>query len=205
MRCPARRYAAAGVRNYGIGVVKTAERLGEALELLWGTAAVNTRNSCRAGVLSWLGRCRERGYEGPMVPAWAKRLAVPDSEIPARSKMGVDRLIARREVRLWEKTLWWMLYEPPGGSGEILGVDIEELDLAGRPCLVKAEDARTKARRRGQSREDYVPEPVYGGADTWPARLSYEQARALLDEHTACWGLHEYRYSALPHLGGRRR
>ncbi len=51
------------IRSYGIGVGKTAERLGEArplasiadieideaLELLWGTAAVNTWNSRRAG------------------------------------------------------------------------------------------------------------------------------------------------------------
>jgi integrase len=168
------------VRNYGIGVAKTAERLGEArplasvaddeigeaLELLWGTAAVNTWNSRRAGVLSWLGWCRERGYEGPMVPAWAKRLAVPDSETPARSKMLVDRLIARREVHLREKTLWRMLYETAGRSEEILGVNIEELDFAGRRCPVKAKGARTKARRRGQSREDYVLEPVYWDAGT---------------------------------------
>lgn len=67
------------IRNYGIGVGKTAERLGEArplasvaddeigeaLELLWGTAAVNTWNARRAAVLSWLGWCRERGYDGP--------------------------------------------------------------------------------------------------------------------------------------------
>ncbi len=39
------------------------------------------------------------------------------------------------------------------------------------------------------------------------ARLSYGQARALLDEHTAVrgpgtgWDLHEYRRSALSHLG----
>ena len=59
------------VRNYAIGVGKTAERIGEArplgsvaddeigeaLELLWGTAAVNTWNARRAGVLSWLGWC----------------------------------------------------------------------------------------------------------------------------------------------------
>ncbi|ONK14327.1 hypothetical protein STBA_51110 [Streptomyces sp. MP131-18] len=51
------------VRAYGIGVGKTAERLGEArplssvaddeigeaLELLWGAAAVNTRNSPAGG------------------------------------------------------------------------------------------------------------------------------------------------------------
>jgi hypothetical protein len=45
----------------------TDDEIGEALELLWGSAAVNTWNSRRAGVLSWLGWCRERGYEGPMV------------------------------------------------------------------------------------------------------------------------------------------
>jgi hypothetical protein len=43
--------------------------------------------------------------------------------------------------------------------------------------------------------------------DTGLARLSYDQARALLDEHTAVrgpgtgWDLHEYRHSALTHLG----
>ncbi|WP_424534332.1 hypothetical protein ACOZ38_29030 [Sphaerisporangium viridialbum] len=43
--------------------------------------------------------------------------------------------------------------------------------------------------------------------DTGLARLSYGQARALLDEHTALrgpgtgWDLHEYRHSALTHLG----
>lgn len=77
------------VRNHGIGVGQTAERtgggrppasvaddeIGEAPELLRGTAAVNTWNSRRAGVLSWLSGCRERGYEGPAVPVRAKRLA----------------------------------------------------------------------------------------------------------------------------------
>jgi hypothetical protein len=70
------------VRNYGIGVGKTAERIGEtrplgsvaddeigeALELLWDTAAVNTWNARRASVLSWLGWCAEYGYDGPSVP-----------------------------------------------------------------------------------------------------------------------------------------
>lgn len=43
--------------------------------------------------------------------------------------------------------------------------------------------------------------------DTGFARLSYGQARALLDAHTALqgpgigWDLHEFRHSALTHLG----
>ena len=43
----------------------------------------------------------------------------------------------------------------------VVTVNIEDLDFAGRRCQVKAKGARTKARRRGQSREDYVLEPVY--------------------------------------------
>ncbi|BAU81403.1 recombinase [Streptomyces laurentii] len=110
---------------------KTAERLGEArplasvaddeiggaLEQLWGEAAVNTWNARRAAVLSWLGWCAERGYEGPQVPAWVKRMAPPDSDTAARSKMAIDRLIARRDVRLREKTVWRMLYETVARPG----------------------------------------------------------------------------------------
>ncbi|WP_329084037.1 tyrosine-type recombinase/integrase [Streptosporangium sp. NBC_01469] len=247
------------IRTYGIGVGKTAMRLGEdrplasvaddevgeALELLWGTAAVNTWNARRASVLSWLGWCRERGHEAPAVPAWTKRLAVPDSDTPVRSRAAIDRLIARREVHLREKTLYRMLYESAGRAEEVLGVNVEDLDFAGRRCQVKAKGARAKARRRGQVREDFVLESLYWDAgtarllprllkgrtrgpvfvahrrpgagkvvsardvcpDTGLARLSYGQARALLDEHTATsgpgtgWDLHEFRHSALTHLG----
>ncbi|MEU7898800.1 hypothetical protein AB0B45_38840 [Nonomuraea sp. NPDC049152] len=76
------------VRNYGIGIGKTVERLGETrplmsvadeeigevLELLWGSAAVNTWNARRASVGAWLAWCRERGHDAPVVPVWVKRL-----------------------------------------------------------------------------------------------------------------------------------
>ncbi|HEY9472252.1 MAG TPA: hypothetical protein VIS06_00210 [Mycobacteriales bacterium] len=38
-----------------------------------------------------------------------------------------------------------MLYETAGRAEEILGVNIEDLDFAGRRCPVKAKGARTKA------------------------------------------------------------
>jgi hypothetical protein len=83
------------LRNYGIAVGKTADRLGgarplasvvddevgEALELLWGAAAVNTWNTRRAAVLSWLAWCAERGYDGPAVPGRdLSRRDLPTSE-----------------------------------------------------------------------------------------------------------------------------
>lgn len=248
------------LRSYGTGVGKTADHLGDArplatvlddeigaaLELLWGEAAVNTWNARRAAVLSWLGWCAERGYDGPAVPAWVKRMTPPDSETPAHTKMAIDRLIARRDVHLREKTLWRMLYETCARAEEILGINIEELDLAGRRAPVKAKGAQPRTRRRGAPREDFVLEPVFWDAgtarllprlikgrtrgpvfvthrrpgpgkvvsprdvcpDTGLARLSYGQARALLDAHTVLggvpgtgWDLHEWRHSGLTHLG----
>ncbi|MFC9331876.1 tyrosine-type recombinase/integrase [Kitasatospora sp. NPDC057015] len=247
------------VRSYGIAVGKTAERvgegrplasvedgeIGEALELLWGPSAVNTWNARRGAVLSWTSWCAERGYDGPTVPAWVKRMAVPESHTPVHSKTAIDRLIARGDVHLREKTLWRMLYETCARSEEVLDVNVEDLDLAGRRCPVKAKGTQSKGRRAGQTREDFVLEWVYWDAgtalllplllkdrtrgpvfvthrrpgpgkvvsprdvcpDTGLARLSYGQARPLLDGHTAVqgpgtgWDLHEYRHSGLTHLG----
>jgi integrase len=246
------------LRSYTTAVTKTAEQvgvvrplaavadeIGGALELLWGESAVNTWNARRAGVLSWLGWCREQGQTAPAVPAWVKRMTPPDSDTPVRSRTAIDRLISRRGVHVREKTLWRMLYETCARAEELLGVNIEDLDLAGRCCPVKPKGARPKRRRRG-GREDYVLEPVCWDAgtarllprliknrthgplftthrkpgpgkvltprdvcpDTQLARLSYGQARAVLDAATCIgqeigtgWDLHEYRHSGLTHLG----
>ncbi|MGN9847539.1 tyrosine-type recombinase/integrase [Nonomuraea sp. H19] len=251
------------VRAYAAGVGKIALRLGkhrplavvaddeigEALEALWGGAAVTTWNARRAAVLSWLAWCRERGQAAPAVPGWAKRSATPDSQTPARSKTAIDRLIACRDVGVREKTLYGLLYETAGRAEEILTPNVEDLALTARQARVKAKGARAKTRRRGQAREDFVLETVYWDAgaarllprllkgptrgpvfvthrrpgpgkvvslrdvcpDTGLARLSYGQARALLDEDTALngpgtgWDLHEFRHSALTHLARRVR
>jgi integrase len=108
-------------------------------------------------VLSWLGWCRERGHTGPAVPAWAKRLPPPDSATPVRSKTAIDRLIARREVGLREKTLYRMLYETAARAEEILALNVEDLDLAQRRAPVKAKGAATR-RRGSAAREDAVRE-----------------------------------------------
>lgn len=86
------------IRGYATAVGKTADRLGvhrrlavviddevgEALESLWGTAAVGTWNARRAAVGSWLYWCRDRG-DAPAVPGWCKRLAVTSSPRARRS------------------------------------------------------------------------------------------------------------------------
>ncbi|GGU62563.1 hypothetical protein GCM10010259_61500 [Streptomyces daghestanicus] len=84
------------LRPSGIGVGATAGHLGAArplatvvddeidgaLEHPWDEAAVSTWNARRASVLSWLSWCAERGYDGPAVTAWMKRMPPPDAETP---------------------------------------------------------------------------------------------------------------------------
>ncbi|USQ86085.1 site-specific integrase [Streptomyces phaeoluteigriseus] len=62
-----------------------------------------------------------------------------------------------------------MLFEPAGRADEIQGVNIEDLDFAGRPCQVKAKGTKARSRRRGQTREDFALETGYWDAGT--ARL----------------------------------
>jgi integrase len=168
------------VRTYGVAVGKTVERLGgsrpfstvaddeigEALELLWGAAATNTWNARRAAVLSWLSWCRERGFDGPAMPAWTKRLTAPDSGTPARSRSAIDRLLGRPEVHLREKALWWMLYETAARAEEILSINVEDLDMAGRCAPVQAYNTRPRGRGRDGGCEEFAPETVRWGVGT---------------------------------------
>ncbi|BDT96931.1 hypothetical protein IFM12275_69070 (plasmid) [Nocardia sputorum] len=255
-------------RAYGIAIVKTVDALdgpgpdgligrsraldsvtdaeiGAALESLWGQAAVNTWNSRRAAVGKWLSWCAEQGWDAPKLPASAARSTPPDSETPVRSRTAIDRLIARREVHVREKTLWRMLYETCARAEELLQLNIEDLDQASRCARVKSKGAKPRTRRRGPAHHEHVLEIVYWDAgtarllprllrgrtrgpvfvthrrpgpgkyladrdvcpDTGLARLSYDQARDLLDAATAIdgpgtgWDLHELRHSGLTHLG----
>ena len=112
--------------------------------MLWGTAAVNTWNARRAAVLSWLAWCRERGHDGPAVPAWAKRMAPPDSRDAGALEDG-DRPADRPAggTPAGEDAVADAVRDRRAAE-EILGVNIEDLDLAGRRCPVKAKGARRR-------------------------------------------------------------
>ncbi|MCP9619055.1 site-specific integrase [Nocardia otitidiscaviarum] len=206
---------------------------------------MNTWNARRAAVARWLSWCAEQGWTAPSVPASAARSTPPDSDTPVRSRTAIDRLIARREIHLREKTLWRMLYETCARAEELLQLNIEDLDLAGRCAAVKSKGAKPRTRRRGAAHHEHVLENVYWDAgtarllprlirdrtrgpvfvthrrpgpgknvadrdvcpNTGLARLSYDQARDLLDAATAVdgprtgWDLHELLHSGLTHLG----
>lgn len=65
-----------------------------------------------------------------------------------RSRTAIDRLISRRDIRLGEKTLWRMLYETCARTEELLQLNIQDLDLAGRCARMKSKGAEPRTRRR---------------------------------------------------------
>ena len=80
---------------------------------------------------------------------------------------------------------------------------VEPICLRGRTCGPVFVTHRQPGPSKLFAQRDVCP-------DTRLVRLSYGQARALLDVHTAVggvpgtgWDLHEYRHSGLTHLGER--
>ena len=56
----------------------------------------------------------------------------------------IGRLLTRRDIPLREKTLWRMLYETTARAGEILALNIENLELDARRARITAKGGATK-------------------------------------------------------------
>jgi integrase len=125
---------------------------------------------------------------------------------------------------LRDKTLWWLLYETAARAGEVLALNVEDLDLARRRAVVigkcgraeligwETKTARLMPRLLHQRRNgptflaDIAPAPGRQPAladldpDTGRARLSYRRAAELFKEASGGWTLHQLRHSRLTHL-----
>jgi integrase len=135
----------------------------------------------------------------------------------------LERLWQRREIPIRERTLWRMLYETAARADEILGIDIQDLDIPNKRARVGSKGGDTDyvffqagtarllprllgGRKRGPVFLSHLapsPARVPASLDLCPitgrARLSYRRAEELLVEHTG-WTLHQFRHSALTQL-----
>jgi integrase/recombinase XerC/integrase/recombinase XerD len=139
----------------------------------------------------------------------------------ALSRAEVEELLAREDIALRERTLWRMLYETAARSAEVLGLDVEDLDLPNRRAKVRRKggaidiivwqtatarllprllNGRTSGPVFLTSRQARVPLPP---SDIDPAsgqaRLSYSHAEALFKAASGGATLHQLRHSALTH------
>lgn len=201
-----------------------------AMTVLWGGAKPATWNRNRAAVSSFLVWAARNGYPAPGLPGAVERQQEKPDETRAVDRAAVERLLTRRDVPLREKTLWRMLYETCARASEILALDIEDMELDARRARVTSKGGVTEYVYWASGTAHLLPRLVRGrdrgpvflserrpgparrppAKDLCPhtgrARLGYDRARILLDQHTRIdtnpgWDLHQLRHSAATHLG----
>ncbi|MDG4787088.1 site-specific integrase [Micromonospora sp. WMMD1102] len=208
----------------------TGDQFGDALTALWGNSAPSTWNQRRAAVASFLAWAARNGYPAPALPAGVERRSEIHDHTRAVDRAAVERLLTRRDIPLREKTLWRMLYETAGRAIEILGIDIEDLELDARRAKVTSKGGDTEYVYWASGTAHLLPRLIRGrtrgpvflserrpgparrppAKDICPhtgrARLGYDRARILLDQYTRApttpgLDLHQLRHSAATHLG----
>ena len=218
----------AGCPVADLGEPAAAERLSAWFTARWGQRAPATFNrnldALRAAVRYW----HDQGFIDPRVdPTRGLRRrgrAVDRTKALARDQ--IEALLGRSDVGLRERTLWRLLHETAARAGEVLALDVEDLDLRNRCAKVRRKGSTVdvivwqtatarllprllKGRTRGpvfltgrRARVQLPPgdlDPASGRA-----RLSYRRAAELFEQATAAcsggpWTLHQLRHSALTH------
>jgi integrase len=194
----------------------------------WGRRAPATFNRNLDALRAALGYWRDQGWLEPAADPTCRlrrRGRAPD-RTKALSRADIEALLGRDDLGLRERTLWRLLYETAARAGEVLALDVEDLDLRNRCAKVRRKGGAVdvivwqtatarllprllKGRRAGPvfltDRRARVELPR-GDLDSASgrARLSYRRAAELFEQvTTACpggpWTLHQLRHSALTH------
>ena len=125
---------------------------------------------------------------------------------------------------LRDKTLWWMLYETAARAGEVLALDVADLDLPRRRAVVIAKRGRAEQVGWETKTARLLPRYLHGRRDgplfladiapapgrqpaladidpgTGRARLSYRRAAEVFKTASGGRTLHQLRHSRLTHL-----
>jgi integrase/recombinase XerC/integrase/recombinase XerD len=206
----------------------TAERIAAWFTGRWGAAAAATFNRNLDALRSAIGYWHEQGWLDPSVDPTRgvrRRRRAPD-RTRSLFRAEIDALLVRDDVGLRERALWRTLYETAARAGEVLGLDVEDLDLRNRKAKVRRKGGaadvivwqtgtarllpRLLAGRRSgpvflTNRRTRLPlAPADLDPESGRARLSYRRAAELFEQATAAcpggpWTLHQLRHSALTH------
>jgi integrase/recombinase XerC/integrase/recombinase XerD len=200
--------------------VLSGETLREVLEQRWAGASPATWNARVAALQSLIAYSRRHGWLTDGSPTLERRRhlggetrAIPYDDLAA--------LWSRPDITLREQALWSMLYETAARAGEVLALDVEDLDLGRQRAIITGQGGRRETivwggatarllaqylagRRRGplfltHRRPNVVPADVDRCPATGRARLSYERVWAIFHQASGGWTLHQLRHSALTH------
>lgn len=202
----------------------TPEMLRLACEEVYGSSAPATWNRVLATVRSWVTFSARRGWLSVGLADGLERRRLPEDRDRALSRSQIDRLLTARLHLVRERCLWSLLYDSGARAHEVLGLNVEDLDL---------EERRARVRRKGGARDvifwqtrtaRLLPKVINGRAqgplflaskpvqrDRRPAlcdldpatgltRLSYRRAAEVFKKASGGATLHQLRHSAITHL-----
>jgi len=185
----------------------------------YATAAPATWNRELATVRAAVGWWRRCGWLAVDPTDGLERRRERVDRTRALTRGQVERLFARRDLPLRERTLWRLLYETAARASELLALDVQDLDLVNRRARVRSKGGavewvfwqtgsaqllpRLLAGRTGPVFwGDRRPTRAVAALDLDPAsgraRLSYRRAAELFHARSG-WTLHQLRHSALTH------
>ena len=198
-------------------------RLLYAFQERWGSVQPATRNTRITAVRSFISYCQRNGWLQHDPMALVERRRQPRDQTRAIPYEDLEALWSRRDVSLREKTLWRMMYETAARAGEILALNIEDLDLPRKRAVITGKGGHKECvfwasgaarllsrylagRRRGpvfltHRRPNLIPALGDECPHTRRGRLSYERASTIFKQATGGWTLHQLRHSSLTHLG----
>ena len=195
----------------------------EVFQQRWGSTQPATWNTRITALQSFVSYCQRNKWIDHDPMSLVVRRREPRDQTKAIPHRGLEELWSRRDVDLREKTLWRMLYETAARAGEILALNIGDMDLPRKRAVIIGKGGHKEyvfwasgaARLLSRYLAGRGPGPVfltYRRPNVIPARgdecphtgrgrLSYERASTLFKQTTGGWTLHQLRHSSLTHLG----
>ena len=198
-------------------------RLLDAFQERWGSAQPATWNARITAIHSFISYCQRNQWIDHDPMALVDRRRQPRDQTKAIPYQDLEALWSRRDISLREKTLWRMLYETAARAGEVLALNVEDLDLSRKRAVIIGKGGHKEyvfwasgaarllsrylaGRRRGpvfltHRQPNVIPARGDECPHTGRGRLSYERSSTIFKQTTGGWTLHQLRHSSLTHLG----
>ena len=195
----------------------------EVFQQRWGSTQPATWNTRITALQSFVSYCQRNRWIDHDPMSLVVRRREPRDQTKAIPYQDLEKLWSRRDIHLREKTLWRMLYETAARAGEILALNIENMDLSRKRAVIIGKGGHKEyvfwasgtarllsrylaGRRRGpafltQRQPNIIPTRGDECPHTGRGRLSYERASTLFKQASGGWTLHQLRHSSLTHLG----
>lgn len=202
----------------------TGQRLAEALQTAYPKAAPASWNRHLATVRSFTAFAQRQGWLDADLTTTVERRRVPADHSRALGQEDLDRLFSRRDIGVRDRCLWRVLYETAARAEEVLRLNVEDLDLAGRRAITVRKGGDTDVLHYATGSARLLPKVIDGRTrgplflterppaasrtlalddldpTTGRARLSYRRAAEIFRAASGGGTLHQLRHSALTHL-----